>query len=184
MKILIFLMISLNSFIVFGEDSIGNQTSHRDGWALGLGFGSESDYDSVNIIEVKSPTLIGFSNSNLAVVLSGEIKEISGSNSAVTPIHLLLDLTYVPYKDIVKSYMRVGGGAVFVDDKALFSESSFFNFQVQFGVELITVWLDTDSYSTFFAQSMINLPGIRSPQLNGTDIFDGTAIILGIRNYF
>ena len=157
-------------------------------WAFGVGWGTQTDFDSVAVFEIKTPTLFTFlgGRNRISLVMSYENKNVSGAyDGEITPIHLLFELTGVPYKDIVRSYIRLGGGSVLVDDPVLFPKSNFFNVQVQLGVDLVTGRSEGGLSSSFFMQAMANSPAIRNPPLNNyPDIYDGVSIVAGIRAYF
>ena len=155
-------------------------------WAFGVGFGTESNYDNVTLLEIKSPTLFSFfgGTNQVALVLSYETKEISQIDKDITPIHLLIELTTVRYKDLVRSYVRLGGGSVLVDDTTVFPASNFFNLQFQIGADIATGFSEVGVGSSFFVQAMLNSPGITNPPTNGLEVFDGTTMLVGLRMYF
>ncbi len=155
-------------------------------WAFGVGFGTESNYDSVSLLEIKTPTLFTFfqGTNHVSLVLSYETKEISFLDRDITPIHLLIELTGPRFQDIVRSYVRLGGGSVLIDDSVIYPASNFFNVQFQLGVDVITGMSATGVGSSFFLQAMLNSPAIRNPPLGSAEIYDGTTMLAGFRMYF
>lgn len=157
-----------------------------DPWAFGVGFGTESNFDSVSLLEIKTPTLFSFlkGTNKIALVLSYETKEISGLDKDITPIHLLVELSGPAYRDFVRSYIRLGGGSVLVDDTTIYPASNFFNVQFQVGADFITSMSETGMASSFYIQAMVNSPAIRNPPLGSPEVFDGTSMVVGFRMYF
>ncbi len=155
-------------------------------WAFGVGFGVESLYKTVSVIEVKTPRLFQWGHSNVALVLSMESKNLAANmNKGISPIHMLFDFSYEPFREIVKSYFRLGGGSVLVSDETiLVGQEQFFNFQVQLGAEVITFQGHDSSHGAFFVQVMLNSAAIRQPPIGGLDIFGGNSIVAGVRTYF
>ncbi len=178
--ILLILLISTQAFASYPTLDFENR---GDGWAFGVGFGTEAAYRSISALDIKSPRLFVAGPLNVALVFSFESKELLAADRGTTPLHLLFDFSYRPYKEIVKAYFRLGAGSVIVSDQALFPDNEFFNVQAIWGVEIITMRTDGGSYGTFFIQTALNAPAIRTPPLNHPDIYDGISIIVGLRTY-
>ncbi len=180
----------LTSAIFFSLSSFASLTPMTipkpNPWALGVGFGTESDYDSVTLLELKSPSLISIlrGTNDLSLVLTIETKEITGIDKDIIPIHLLVEMSGPAYKDLVRSYVRLGGGAVLIDDTTIYPASSFFNVQFQLGLDVITGMTPSGMGSSFFVQAMVNSPAIRNPPLGYVEIYDGTTLLVGFRMYF
>lgn len=158
--------------------------SGRQGWAWGLGFGTEASYSSVTSLEVKTSTLVQWMGFDGALVLQVESKEVAGGSHGTLPIHLLWDFSTPIQRDLLKSYIRLGGGSVLIDEPTLFSDKSFFNFQFQLGMEWILFDGHNLGYGAFFTQAMLNTPAIRHPPLGSPGIYNGTSLLLGLRTYF
>ena len=166
MKAILFVSVFLVS--IFSQASVSLiSEAPANPWAFGAGFGTENSYDSVSLLEIRTPILFSFARetNNVALVLSYETKELSGIDKLITPIHLLVELTTLAYKDMVRSYVRIGGGSVLIDDTAIYPASNFFNLQIQFGMDVITGLSEGGFGSSFFIQAMLNSPAIRNPPL-------------------
>jgi len=157
--------------------------SRGDGWGFGFGFGTQTGYNHVSALDIKTPRLFEMGPFNGALVFSVESKEISGFNESTLPLHILFDLSYRPYRETIKAYFRFGAGSVLVSNPILFHQDQFFNVQGQWGVEVVTMKTQGGDYGTFFIQAVLNAPGIRNPPLNAPDIYSGTSIIVGLRTY-
>lgn len=186
MKNLLFLIVFLSANLSLASGQL-LKTPFQESWGFGVGWGTESSYDSVTVFEVRTPSLFTFNHglSRVNLVLSYENKEVSQTNKNTTPLHLLFELTSAPYKDLVRSYLRLGGGTVLVDDDTLFHDSNFFNVQAQLGVDLVTGVVENGMSSSFFVQAMLNSAAIRDPALDGfPNIYDGISVVGGLRAYF
>lgn len=186
MKSILVLVIALcASFSRAGYDvPMGIDPNHRDGWALGIGFGTANLYKSVSSLDIKTPRLFTWGPTNIALVLNVEDKQIAAINTSTLPIHLLFDFSYSPYKDVVKTYFRLGAGNIMVDDKAVHASSNLFNVQFQLGFEVITIRAPNGAYGTAFAQAMVNATGVGTQNIAMPDVFSGNSVIIGFRTYF
>ena len=155
-------------------------------WAIGVGFGVEPLYKTVSVIELKTPRLFQWGRKNGSLVLSVESKNLAvDSNKGILPIHLLFDFSYEAFREVVKSYFRIGGGSVLVHDETiLVGQEQFLNFQVQLGAEFITFKGYDNSHGSFFVQVMLNSAALRQPPIGGLDIFGGNSLVAGLRTYF
>lgn len=158
----------------------------ENSWALGVGFGTEANYRSVSAIELKAPTLFWIGSSQVTLVLSVESKTLaSSSEQDILPIHLMVDLTQPIFRNLARTYIRLGGGTTLVNDSVLLpGQDQFFNLQAQVGGELLVAQGADNSYGALFVQAMLNAAAIRQPPLAGADIYSGTSLLLGLRTYF
>lgn len=180
----VLIMIFMSTLALGNWEPASTVPVQADGWALGIGFGTESAYKSNTSVDVKTPRLFAWGPANVALVLNIEDKEVAMLEKSVLPVHLLFDFSYAPYKDIVKTYFRLGAGSILVDDKKIHSETSIFNVQFQLGFEVIAVRSPTGAYGVGFVQAMVNAAGIRTPPIGTPDLFGGTTTIVGFRTYF
>ncbi|MEM7645467.1 MAG: hypothetical protein AAF203_01045 [Pseudomonadota bacterium] len=189
MRVFLISMLVTFGFHAFGSSMPGEMSynQHSEGFAIGVGLGVENDYDNATVLDIKTPTLFHWGESRFALVLSVESKDVGGSvgdeDFSILPIHLMIDWSTPTYKDLIRTYMRLGAGTVLVDEVNLFPEDQFFNVQYILGLEIVAAG-NTEGFGAFFLQAMANVPGITNPPTNGSEIFDGTTLSLGYRLYF
>ena len=184
------LLIFLFSQNLFADHTANHfEWKKSEGWALGVGLGVENDFDNATVLDIKTPTLFSVGESRYALLLSIESKDVGGAfneeDYSIVPIHLMIDWSTPTYKDLIRTYMRLGAGTVLVNEEALYPQDQFFNVQFQLGVEVVAAG-GPNGFGVFFMQAMANVPGIRNPPVTGggSEIFDGTTLSLGYRLYF
>lgn len=176
-------MKTVSTLLIFAFTSICHGAT--DGWKWGIGFDHVSNIKTSTTLEILSPKLFG-DRREFSLVLAASSQSLNynilNDDLSVVPVRLMLEIRNPVYKELISSYVRIGAGYSFANDKFIHRDDGYFILPVAIGADIFHYEVN-GHYGSIFFQASQDMNFVSSADGMADDL-DGIGISIGARIFY